>query len=113
MTNAECGQIIRNLGGAIEPECRVQLHAVGGTTGGGRGGHAHGDGPPPSSRAQAPNRAGHRGVSETPWMVSSKPRSLRATVVIWCRQVSAVAGASSARSCASDSSGANHAVLEE
>ena len=36
-----------------------------------------------------PSRAGQRGVIETPWTVSSNPRSLRATVVILDRQISA------------------------
>src|SRR5438093_4914721 len=65
--------------------------------------------PPPSSSEHAPRRAGQRGVSENPWTVSSKPRSLRATVVISERQTSVSGCRRSATSRVSDSSGANTA----
>src|SRR6266540_7134047 len=65
--------------------------------------------PPPSSSEHAPRPAGQRGVSENPWTVSSKPRSLRATVVISERQTSVSGCRRSATSRASDSSGANTA----
>src|SRR5882762_7869499 len=65
--------------------------------------------PPPSSSEHPPRRAGHRGVSENPWTVSSNPRSLRATVVILERQTSASGCRRSVTSRASDNSGANTA----
>src|SRR6267143_702425 len=73
----------------------------------GGGGHSQGR----SSNTAPPSSAGQRGVSETPWTVSSKPRSLLATVVIGCRHVSETFGTRSVTSRASDSSGANSAFL--
>src|SRR6185312_13697096 len=98
MTDAEGGQIIRNLGGGIEPETRAQLHAIRTTAP-----HTQG----PSSRRALPRCAGQRGVMEKPWTVSSNPRSLRATVVISERQISASGCTCTGMLRATDSSGAN------